>query len=608
MSTLAPPHQIHTEYDLVFAGGGTAACIIASRLAVAFPDLSILVLERGPTTESKMEHIQPGQFLTHLAPESKTMQFYTSTPSEHVAGRSVVVPTGRCIGGGSSVNFMVYNRPSTSDFDAWEKEFGNAGWSANDMIPMLQKAETYEIDPNKPTHGSDGPLKVSFGRDEMLDIGRQYLEIGPKLDKNRPRSDEGNGLNEESINVFFQCPKWSSTDGCRSDVAHPYIYNKNLENLSVFDGCLVDRIVIKDGVATGLEYFFDTRVYESAPQDIRSVKALKLVVVSAGAMGSPPILERSGLGKKEILEKAGISVVNDLSGVGANYQDHAFYISPYIADPDSITFDLLFRGDPETWRIAREKWEMDRSGLLSTNIVDSCIKMRPLPHELDELGPEFMDYWNEVLANKPDRPLFWHTISPGLPADQSALPPLKFMSSASILGYPASRGHIHVVSKDPYAVPDFHAGYLSNPADVSALRWAYKKGRELTRRMPAFRGAFAPAHPQFAADSPAALTETRPVPVDAPNIVYSAEDDKAIDANIRQMVQTTWHSLGTCAMKPLPQGGVVDSKLNVHGVQNLKVADLSIPPSNVNSNTYSTAVAIGEKAAMIIAEELGCTL
>jgi alcohol oxidase len=133
------PHTVQTEYDLVFIGGGTAACITASRLATAFPGLSILVLESGPTTRNKKEHIQPGQLLTHLAPTSKAMQFYTSRPSEHLGGRSVVVPSGRCVGGGSSVNWMLYNRPAASDFDAWEKDFGNVGWSSKDLIPMLQK-------------------------------------------------------------------------------------------------------------------------------------------------------------------------------------------------------------------------------------------------------------------------------------------------------------------------------------------------------------------------------------------------------------------------------------------------------------------------------------
>ncbi|KAJ7904840.1 hypothetical protein B0H13DRAFT_2233870 [Mycena leptocephala] len=518
--------SVQTEYDLVFIGGGTAACITASRLATAFPGLSILVW-RGADYQNKKEHIQPGQLLTHLAPTSKAMQFYTSRPSEHLGGRSVVVPSGRCVGGGSS-------------------DFGNVGWSSKDLIPMLQKAETYEIGPMKPTHGSDGPLKVSFGGSPTSQIGREFIAIGSKFENHRPESDEGNALNVESINVFF----------LTSSSQHQYVYQKHLGNLSVFDGCLVNRVVIKDGVAIGVEYLFDKRVHESSPQDIRLVKARKLVIVSAGAMGSPLILERSGIGRKDVLGRAGIPVVADIPGVGENYQDHAFLVTHIFG-------------------------------------IDGGIKFRPRPEELAEFGPGFIEYWNDVLAAKPDKPLcLLGVVSGPVCSPRSQL----YFSGAFWYGYPQSRGYLHISSSDPYAAPDFLAGFLSNPVDVVALRWAYKKCREFTRRLPSFRGALVPAHPQFSQDSLAALTETETVPLEAPNIVYTAEDE---------LTAKNYLHLGTCAMKPLEQGGVVDSKLNVHGVKNLKVADLSIPPSNVNSNTYSTAIAIGEKAAVIIAKELG---
>ncbi|KAJ6477241.1 GMC oxidoreductase-domain-containing protein [Mycena vulgaris] len=164
MSTSAP-YATQAEYDLVFAGGGTAGCIIASRLATAFPELTIPVLESGPTTKDKKEHIQPGQFL-------QDNEFYTSTPSEHVCGRSVIVPSARCIGGGSSVNFMIYNRPSASDFDGWENEFGNPGWGAKDMTPMLQKClrpavSIVSIKEGRPT-SPEATLPLSLD-DEMPD-------------------------------------------------------------------------------------------------------------------------------------------------------------------------------------------------------------------------------------------------------------------------------------------------------------------------------------------------------------------------------------------------------------------------------------------------------
>ncbi|KAF9010329.1 alcohol oxidase [Hymenopellis radicata] len=536
------PHFIDAEYDIVFAGGGTAACVTASRLAEAGPDLRILVLESGPTTKDKLEHIQPGRYLSHLAPTSQTAQFYTSPPSEHLAGRSVVVASGRCIGGGSSINFALYNRPAASDFDAWETEFGNPGWSAKDLIPLLQKAETYEIDTRKPTHGREGPLKVSYGGPgSILGISKQILDIGPKLEKDRPFHDEGNGFGTEIRQCFLRF------DGRRSDVAHHYVYYKGLKNLSVLDGCLVNRIIIEDGVATGVEYCFDRRS-----------RGKKLVV-------------RSGIGSKDRLEQAGIPVVVDLPGVGSDYQDHSFYILPFIADPAEATFEAM--SQPEEWIKSQQQWEKDGGGRLGGNGVDGVIKMRPLPHEIEELGPELAAHFNEVYADKPDKPLFWLCASASL-------------RLCIFLGYPESRGSLHIASADPYAAPTLiQDSDKVTSVDIAALRWGYKKGREIMRRLPAFRGAVDSLSPTIRTGYSAGCNRKSRI---------SAADDDAIDQNIRERMQTTWHS-----------GGVVDSQLNVYGVKCLKIVDLSIAPSNVNSNTASAAIAIGEKAALIIANELG---
>ncbi|KAJ7731065.1 GMC oxidoreductase-domain-containing protein [Mycena metata] len=601
---MATPHEIQPSYDLVVAGGGTAACIVASRIASSFPQLSILVLEQGPATKGKIEHIQPGRFLSHLAPTSKTMQFTVSAESMNVAGRKVVVPSARCVGGGSAVNFMLYNRPAGSDFDDWEIEYGNAGWGKADLAPLLQKAETYEIDPERRTHGAEGPLRVTFGGGgEMFEVGKQFLDVGQKYEKNRPVSDEANAFDEKSINVFYHMPKWISSDGRRSDAAHHYLYNKNLENLQVCDGCLVKRVVVENGIATGVEFLFDRRVHEAAPQDARIVQARKLVVIAAGAMGSPLVLERSGIGRKDVLERAGVPLVAEVTGVGENYQDHTLVTVPYTADSGVQTLNT-FRSNPEAIKKAHVQWERDGTGLMATNGVDVAIKMRPHPEEIGELGPEFIAYWNELFANKPDKPLLWLSLVPSY-ISASALPPLNFIGSSIFAAYPGSRGSLHISSANPYVAPDFQAGFLSHPADVAVMRWAYKKGRELTRRLPCFAGAYMPRHPQFPAGSTANVAETGPVALSEPKIVYTAEDDKAIDQYMRESIQTAWHSLGTCAMKPLEQGGVVDSKLNVYGVKQLKVADLSIPPSNVHANTYSTTIAIAEKAVLIIAKELG---
>ncbi|KAJ7606674.1 hypothetical protein FB45DRAFT_807572 [Roridomyces roridus] len=606
---MADPHTIQPEYDIIFAGGGTVACIAATRLAEAFPERSILILERGPTTKGKKEHIQPGLYMNHLAQDTKTTVTHVSSPSEDVGGRSVGVPIGQCVGGSSSVNFMVYSRPSASDLDEWETAYGNPGWNADSMIPMFQRSETYELGPDLPTHGSNGPLKVTYGGgpgDSGIGLWKEFVDVGSTIEEDRPVAADGHCFYKESINVFCRTPKWISKDGRRSDVAHHYLYNKVLPNLTICDGCLVKRVLIENGVATGVEFFFNPQIHASAPQTTSTVKARQLVIVSGGAMGSPQILERSGIGHPAILQRAGVPLVVDLPGVGEGYQDHILVFPLYLIDPKELTIDALARGDPATLREAQEQWDKDGSGLMSTTgVAEAGIKLRPRPHELPLLGPEFMDYWNAGgFAGKEDKPLL--SVSPvarGFDYTDASLP--KTISVATFLCYPISRGHFHITSADPSAPVDFKTGYLSSPGEVAALRWGYKTGREIARRMPSYRGEFAVTHPVFPSGSKARETGTQPVPLSAPKIVYSKEDDGAIDEYLRGAVQTAWHSLGTCAMKPRAQGGVVDPALGVYGVKNLKVADLSIVPGNVNCNTYSVAAAIGEKAAVILVEELG---
>lgn len=173
--------------------------------------------------------------------------------------------------------------------------------------------------------------------------------------------------------------------------------------------------------------------------------------------------------------------------------------------------------------------------------------------------------------------------------------------------HPYSRGHIHITgpgATDPY---DFQTGFFSDPDDIDIQKamWAYKKQREVMRRLKVYRGEYAPGHPPFSKCSDARLVETDGPLTDVKDIVYTPQDDAVLEKWIRENVGTTWHSMGTAKMAPRDDNGVVDNKLNVYGVQNLKIADLSVPPGNVAANTANTAFAIGEKAADILIKELG---
>jgi alcohol oxidase len=195
--------------------------------------------------------------------------------------------------------------------------------------------------------------------------------------------------------------------------------------------------------------------------------------------------------------------------------------------------------------------------------------------------------------------------------DHSVLPDdAEYVSMANWTEYPYSRGHVHVTGPAISDPVDFNTGWLTDPGDVDVKKhiWAYKITREMWRRMPIFRGELASSHPRFPAGSKAAVIEKADGPVvtdDAARIEYSPEDDKAIEQKIREILATTWHSLGTCKMAPRDAKGVVDRNLNVYGVQRLKLADLSVPPMNVGANTGNTAFVVGEKAADILIKELG---
>ncbi|KAH9053397.1 alcohol oxidase-like protein [Lactarius vividus] len=571
---MSSPTVIKEEYDIVIAGGGTAACVVAGRLAAADASLRVLLLEAGPTTYNDPAHTQSLRCLSHIAPGSRTVRAHVSQPSAALGGRTTTVACGQCLGGGGSVNFMAYVRPSASDYDDWETVYKNPGWGSKDLIPFLKKIETYRVPGGGATHGTDGPLAVSLSG-FFTDLAEQFLQVARTLDPDRAQKPDDADLNDlETINVggpsayttpsTVMClPSSESTDvlllgsrwinsetGTRSDVPHNMIYplKDTRPNLHFLTGVHVKHITFDDeNRATGVAYAFNPLFHPDGPGDTRTVRATKLVLVSAGAFGSPGILERSGIGAKDVLERVGVKQRVDLPGVGENYQDHNNFDHKYFAADEAQSLDAILRN------------------------VEGGID----------------EYWNSHFANAPDKPVLRIGMFSGLFENLTAVPLRKYFTLAIYTEYPLARGHVHITHADDVSAPvDFVPGFfeLSSPsppappsndiqpshylilftrkADVQPLTWGYKFSREIARRMPHFRGEPPELHPPFAP------------------------------------------GLGTCAMKPREQGGVIDAKLNVYGVRGLKVADLSIPPSNVSANTYGTALVIGEKAAAIIAEEL----
>ncbi|KAK0644426.1 putative alcohol oxidase [Cercophora newfieldiana] len=586
------------DVDIIFAGGGTAACVTAGRLAHANPHLNILLVEGGRNNQGDPTVVHPALFAAHLAPGSTTALFYRSKPSKHVGNREVIIPAGGMLGGGSSINLAMYSRAQAFDYDAWK----TPGWAAKDIIPLCDKIETYhpgsaKIDMKK--HGNSGPIHISDGgfrskceNDILRTITR---ETGWK---------ELADINDFStVGGFMKLPRYVSPDGKRQDAAHRYIHpllqqDAPSPNLRLLLNSSVTRVLFDKTTspprAIGIEY----RPSGSNGTELRTVRARKMVVITAGALGSPQILERSGVGNSKLLQAHGIPAISDLPGVGENYQDHHLLASSYKTSlPPDETLDALATG-------RKDVGAMIAAGdpQLGWNSIDVAGKLRPEDSEAKKLGPAFYDIWKRDWKSHPKKPLtIMNFINTFVGNFADVEPDRQHISIGTISLYPYSRGSIHISKSDTGY--DFDSGFLSSDVDVKTQMWGYKRARAIARKLPFFEGEVAVAHPKYPVGSAAGILASS----DGANkeIVYTAEDDAAIELWIRQSVGTTWHSLGTCAMKPRKEGGVVDSRLNVYGTKGLKVADLSIAPENIGANVGNTAFAIGEKAALIIAEDLG---
>lgn len=591
------------EVDVIIAGGGTAGCIIAGRLAETDPQLSILVIEGGSNNKDVPHIVNPAFYLQNLLPATKTALFYKGNKSKHLADREAIVPCGGTLGGGSSINFMMYTRAQRSDFDSWK----TPGWSANEMWPFLKKLETYHGPGEKSHHGYDGPIHVSDGGFRAKQAENDFIQAAEKT--GYPEIEDLQNL--DNNNGFQRWQRYVSPDGKRQDTAHRYVHPKLEDgqhpNLHVLVESKVVRVLFDENKrATGVEYTPNAEFQVESglsTHPTMTVKARKLVVVTCGACGTPPVLERSGLGDKRILERAGVPLVEEIPGVGKDYQDHHLLLYPYKTslEPEQ-TLDEILSGRKDVAEMFKNK-----DPKLGWNAIDISAKIRPTEEDVDALGPEFRQAWDRDFKNAPNRPLMLCGVVSCFLGDPASVPAGQYVTTGTYTAYPYSRGHMHITGPKHDSPLDFDVGYFSDAHDIDMKKqlWAYKKQREIMRRTSYYRGELALGHPKFPAGSAAAVVENLDGPLtNVQDLVYTKEDDAAIEQWLRENVNTTWHSLGTCKMAPKEEDGVVDASLNVYGVKGLKVADLSIPPENVGANTNNTALVIGEKAADIIIQEL----
>ncbi|KAK3342110.1 GMC oxidoreductase-domain-containing protein [Lasiosphaeria hispida] len=635
------------EFDIIVCGGGSTGCVVAGRLANLDHNLKVLLIEAGESNLNNPNVFRPGVFPRNMKLDSKTASFYESKPSKHLGGRGAIVPAAHILGGGSSINFMMYTRASASDYD----DFQAKGWSTKELLPLMKKNETYQrASHNRDTHGFEGPIKVSFGN-HTYPIKDDFLRAAES--QGIPFTDDLQDLSTGHGAEHWL--KWINRDtGRRSDSAHAYIHSTRAVHSNLYLCCntKVDKIIIEDGRAVAVQTVPTKPMGEDL--GVRTFRARKQIVVSCGTMSSPLVLQRSGVGDAQKLRAAGVKPVVDLPGVGLNFQDHYLHFSVYRAKPGTETFDDFARGDPEVQKRVFDEWNTKGTGPLATNGIDAGVKIRPTEKELKEFQswptPDFQSAWESYFKNKPDKPVMHYSVIAGYFGDHTLMANQSFYTMFNFLEYPFSRGSTHITSASPYAVPEFDAGFMNDHRDILPMVWGYIKSRETARRMDCYAGEVQNMHPHFDFDSEARAHDldladtnkyalqgnltagiqhgswTVPVPehdeqlnkgyvtsnqkAKRKELKYSSKDILAIGDWVKRHVETTWHCLGTCSMAPregnsIVKHGVLDERLNVHGVQGLKVADLSICPDNVGCNTYSTALLIGEKAAMLVAEDLG---
>jgi alcohol oxidase len=610
---------MQTTYDYIVAGGGGAGAIVAARLSED-EHVNVLLLERGATNKGVATSEQPAMYLANLPTENVHNHF--AEPAECNDHTAVIVPQGNLLGGGTSVNFLMYTRPSASDF-----EWGMDNWKFEDVKPYFAKYETYHstnTTTSKDTHGTDGPLQVCQGHVNQAAMDEYFPAAKAVLGDSYVEAEDTNDFSTLGAQVSGWSKWIDPKTGKRSGSADAYLHpNAGRTNLTVVCEAPVTKVNLDGNKATGVDAIIDGQTV--------TFKASREVIVSAGAFGTPKLLELSGIGNKEHLSKAGIECKVENSGVGESYQDHLLFLCMHHAAKEAETHDELYRQQEPEFSDAQAKFA-NADGPLRTNNIDAVIKWRPTDEEA--AASPFAELFKREFLPYPDRPLFLFATITGCCADFSVVPEGKYFMTGGYLEYPQSRGSVHVTTDDHTKDARLTGFYVESEEDIQVLMYCYKKNREIARRLKTYRGEFAPSHPPFDPASEAAIdgfkeeekaTEhdtvapasdnlpgaidklhVHPVQQEAQtikDITYTEADDAVLRKWVKGNCGTTWHPLGTAGCRPKDKGGAVDARLRVYGTKNLRVCDVSILPFEPGCNLASTAYVIGERGSDLIKED-----
>jgi len=523
-------------FDFIVVGAGSAGSVLANRLS-ANAKYKVLVLEAG--RESHPWSRIPVGF-AKLIDNPAANWLYSSEPDEGTGNRRIPIPRGKLLGGSSSINGMVFVRGQSQDYDTWA-QLGNRGWSYREVLPIFKEMESYQGEGDEEYRGRNGPLRVTENREtgplyEKLIKAAGQVGIEYTRDYNGAKQD-GIGMTQTTI----RNGRRMSTAVCYLDPA------RGRPNLTIQANALTERLLLEGKRCVGVRY--------TVGGQSREARATREVIVSAGAINSPQLLELSGIGQPGLLQSLGIEVQHELKGVGENLRDH---YSPRMKWAIPASLGLTYNATARGIGMVREamKYAFARKGLLSipASPIRAYVRTRK---GLD--APDAAISWIPFLST-PDFKI----------AKQSGITTIVNILRSE------STGSIHVTANTPNQPPavrfNFMTAQLDREVTVEAMR--------IARRI-----MTAPAMQGISTDEL------------APGVNVQS-DDELVDW-IKKNAETTYHPVGTCKMGRDPMA-VVDDQLRVHGIEGLRVADASIMPTLTSGNTNAPSIMIGEKASRMV--------
>lgn len=517
--------------DFVIIGAGAAGCIIAARLCEK--GASVVVIEAGSKGTSPLLSV-PAAETKWLGNPRYDWGFKTEEDAS-LNDRTLIIPRGRIVGGSNIINGTLFVRGQEDDYNRWQAA-GAEGWNWEGVLPYFKKLEDWQGGANA-TRGTGGPIRIELVR-ESNPLCDAFIQAAQEI--GYEKNDDYNSGDPSGFG-YYQC---TQRKGKRVSVVDGYLSKIEPSKLKLISNATVSKLIMSGKTCSGVKYIQDGKEHE--------IFADKEVIVCAGTIGSPQILELSGIGNSELLSSKGISVVHHLPGVGENFQDH-FSTRLRWRVLKKVSFNERMRG----WPYFKEsiKYFFNKKGILSSPIAIGFGFVKSDPNEpVTDLQFHFA-------------PASYGT------GDKRELEREPGMTIGVYPLRPESRGSIHIKSNNPSDPPSIQTDFLSSKEDIRRLIAGVRIARKI---------AHAPAFENLRGKE------------NIPGI--NVETDEQILEDIRATGSTSYHPVGTCKMG-VDQNAVVDANCRVHGVENLRVIDASIMPEMISGNTQAASMMIAEKGA-----------